>query len=113
VSTTRSDVGDEGGSVHVGADRSCDVCFDRVVLGLDERAGCWKTEYCLLVNLVIVGVENRLKVGNLVAERHAQSVGVSLEASPYRRSSVGGVNVEAEAFRTAFDAVLIDYGSVR
>jgi hypothetical protein len=36
-----------------------------------------------------------------------------LEASPYRRSSVGGVNVDCRSVPYGVEAVLIDYGSVR
>jgi hypothetical protein len=89
VSTTRSNVGNERRSIHVGTNRGCDACFDRVILSVDKRTGCWKAENRLLVDLVIVGIENRLKVGNLVAERHSQSVSVSLEGSKTKEIGLG------------------------
>jgi hypothetical protein len=89
MSATRSNVGDEGRSVHIGADRGCDACLDRVVLSLIDWSGCWQTEDCLLINLVIVGVENRLKIRSLVTERHAQSVGIGLKGSETKEVGFG------------------------
>jgi hypothetical protein len=74
VSATHSNVRDEGGSFHVGTDCGRDVCLDRDLLDLNDGTGHWQTEDRLLVNLMIVGIENRLKVGYLVTEHHTQGI---------------------------------------
>jgi hypothetical protein len=78
VSASSADVFDERGSIGVGADRGRDCCFDRVVLGLINWTG-WQTDDRLLVRRLITESKDRLKVDNLIVERHAQGIGLSFK----------------------------------
>jgi hypothetical protein len=79
VSATGTDVLDERGSIGVSADRGRDCCLDLFVLGLGNWANCWQTENRLLVRRLITESKDRLKVDNLIVERHAQGIGLSFK----------------------------------
>jgi hypothetical protein len=81
MSATGADVLNKRGSVGVGADRGCDCCFDRIILGLIDWTGCWQTDDGLLVRRLITEGKDRLKVDDLIAERHSQGIGFGFEIS--------------------------------
>jgi hypothetical protein len=66
-----------------------DAIVQSVILGLIDWTGCWQTDDGLLVRCLITKSEDRLKVNDLIAERHTQGVGFSLEISQSKEVGFG------------------------